>query len=67
MANQTDLAIDVLGLNLHVYPRHIDTYLNLARMYRRKGDVEEARRCLARAAVVEPTNSAVAAMLDMIQ
>lgn len=67
MANQTELAVDVLGLNLHVYPEHIETYLNLASMYRHKGDVEEARRSLARAAAIEPANATVTAVLDLIR
>ncbi|MBU1050155.1 beta-lactamase family protein, partial [Candidatus Bipolaricaulota bacterium] len=37
-AKKLDLAMDVLGLNIHAYPQYADSYLRLARIYLQKGD-----------------------------
>lgn len=33
MAKQLDLAIEVLGLNIHFHPDHIESYLEQAKLY----------------------------------
>lgn len=41
-AKKLDLAIDVLGLNIHAHPEHVESYLARARLYLRKGDAAQA-------------------------
>ena len=48
-AREIDLAIEVLGLNLHVYPQHVDTYLQQAKYYLYKGELDQARKRLEKA------------------
>jgi CubicO group peptidase (beta-lactamase class C family) len=38
-----DLAIDVLGLNIHVFPGSVDSYIERAKLYQVKGDATQAR------------------------
>jgi CubicO group peptidase (beta-lactamase class C family) len=45
-AKKIDLAIDVLGLNIHAHPEHVESYLARARLYRRKGEAAQAEENL---------------------
>jgi tetratricopeptide (TPR) repeat protein len=58
MAGQTDLAIGVLRLNIQVFPAHIDSYLLLARLFLRKGEIAQARGALAQVLSIDPANAA---------
>jgi CubicO group peptidase (beta-lactamase class C family) len=42
-ANRIDLAIEVLGLNIHVYPEYIESYLEQAKLYLHKGEIAPAK------------------------
>jgi hypothetical protein len=48
-AKRLDLAIEVLGLNIHVYPEHIESYLEQAKLYLRKGEAAQAKEILLKA------------------
>jgi len=61
-----DLAIDVLELNLHVFPEHLDSYLFLAKNYLRKGDHAQAEGALRRALAIQPDRADVLDMLNRI-
>jgi len=59
-----DLAIDVLKLNLRVFPDHVDSYTFLAKNYLRKGDRTQARMMLQKALERSPGDPAAAALLE---
>jgi hypothetical protein len=42
-ANRIDLAMEVLGLNIHVYPEYIESYLEQAKLYLHKGEIAPAK------------------------
>jgi CubicO group peptidase (beta-lactamase class C family) len=52
-----DLAIAVLGLNIHAFPEHFYSYLSLARLYMRKGERLLAEETLHKALLIRPENS----------
>ena len=58
-----DLAIEVLGLNIHVFPEHLGSYLEQARLYLQKGEPAQAKESLLKALSIEPQN-ATAKMLS---
>ena len=66
-AEKLDLAIDVLGLNLHVYPEHVASYLERARLYVRVGESTLAEADLLKALSLEPNHAAAADLLRMVQ
>lgn len=66
-AGKIDLAIEVLGLNIHVYPEHIQSYLEQARLYQTKGDIVQARKCLLIVQSIEPGNTSAARLLELDQ
>ena len=66
-AEKLDLAIDVLGLNLHVYPEHVSSYLERARLYLRVGESTLAEADLLKALSLEPNHAAAADLLRMVQ
>jgi hypothetical protein len=45
-AKQLDLAIDVLGLNIHAHPEHVESYLARAGLYLRTGEAAQAEENL---------------------
>lgn len=57
------LAIDVLGLNIHAFPRQFESYLSLARLYLRKGECMLAEEILRKVLSIKLENSAV---LDLL-
>lgn len=61
-----DLAIDVLGLNLHVFPEHQDSYVMLAKLFLRKGERAQAESTLQKALAIEPGSLGVRELLDKI-
>jgi CubicO group peptidase (beta-lactamase class C family) len=66
-AKKTDLAIEVLGLNIHVYPEYIDSYLEQAKLYLYKGENAQAKENLLKALSIEPNNVTAARLLEMAQ
>ena len=67
MAKKLDLAIEVLGLNIHVYPGHIESYLARARLYLQKGELAQAKESLLKALAIEPDSATAARLLEMVQ
>ena len=51
--NNLDLTIEVLKLNLHVYPRHLESYTRLADCYLRKNEIRPAVQCLQQALEID--------------
>ncbi|HWQ45724.1 MAG TPA: serine hydrolase, partial [Longilinea sp.] len=65
-ARNFDVAVGVLGLNSYVYPEHIGTYLQLAKLYLHHGDRALAERTLKKALEIEPENEEVEKLLEGI-
>ena len=65
-AMKIDLALDVLGLNIHVYPQHVETYLERAKLYLHKGEIASAKESLMKALSIEPDNLPAAELLERI-
>jgi CubicO group peptidase (beta-lactamase class C family) len=66
-AKKIDLAIEVLGLNIHVYPEYIESYLEQAKLYLHKGEIAQARESLLNACSIEPDNATAARLLERVQ
>ena len=66
-AMKIDLAIEVLGLNIHVYHEHVETYLERPKLYLHKGEFAAAKESLMKALSIEPDNLAAAELLERIQ
>lgn len=66
MANQVDMAIDVLGLNIHVFPDFVDSYTEQARLYLRKGDLKQGKKSLQMALSLDPVNVSASRLLASI-
>ena len=66
-AKKIDLAIEALELNIHVYPEHVDSYIEQAKLYLHKGELARAKECLLKARSIEPDNATVARMLEIDQ
>jgi CubicO group peptidase (beta-lactamase class C family) len=66
-AQKIEMAIDVLGLNIHVYPNYVESYLNRARLYLRQGDIGKAKESLIKALSLEPDNATATTLLEMVQ
>ena len=64
-ANKIDLAIAVLGLNIHFYPEHIDSYLEQAKLCLLRGEIEPARQSAHKVLSLDPDNAGAARLLDM--
>lgn len=62
--SKLDLAIDVLKLNLHVFPQHGGSYLMLARLYLQKGEHLQAMGLLEKALALEPDNTTAMTLLQ---
>jgi CubicO group peptidase (beta-lactamase class C family) len=66
-AGKVDLAIEVLGLNINIYPEHVESYLQRARLYQQKGETRQAREDLLKALSIEPENATAARLLGLVQ
>jgi len=66
-AKKIDLAIDVLGLNIHVYPEYIESYIEQAKLHLYKEETALAAERLLKAQSIEPDNIAVSEMLKMVR
>ncbi len=62
-----ELAIDVLGLNIHAFPEHIESYIEQAKLYLQQGNPTSAEATLLKALSIEPTDAAAAELLDKIR
>ena len=61
-----DLAMDVLGLNLHVFPEDQESYLMLAKLYLHKGQRAQAESTIQKALAIDPGSLGVRELLDKI-
>ncbi len=61
-----DLAIDLLRLNLQVFPKHVGSYLLLAKLYVKKGDPAQAQIALQDAHAVVPDSLRVTELLARV-
>ena len=66
-AKKTDLAIEVLGLNIHAYPEYIESYLEQAKLYLYQGKIMQAKESLLKALSIEPDNITAASLMTMVQ
>jgi Tfp pilus assembly protein PilF len=66
-AKKIDLAIEVLRLNIHVYPEYIESYLEQAKLYLYKGEPAPAEERLLKAQSIQPDNAAVTDMLKKVR
>jgi len=62
-----DLAIEVLELNLHAFPEHMDSYLYLAKLYLQQGRGTQAEETLVRALTSKPDYVAAVELLQRVQ
>jgi CubicO group peptidase (beta-lactamase class C family) len=65
-ARRIDLAIETLGLNIHVYPDYIESYIAQTKLYARKGDTEQAKAVIVKALSIESDNATVARLRQMV-
>lgn len=66
-AKKIDMAIDVLELNIHVYPEYIESYIEQAKLHLRKGEHATAMERLEVARSIQPDHAVVAGLLEKIQ
>lgn len=64
---QIELAMDVLRLNLHVFPEHVDSYLYLAKLCLTNGNVGQAEEALSNALAIQPDNPAIQDQLQKLR
>jgi tetratricopeptide (TPR) repeat protein len=65
-AKKLDLAIEVLDLNIHVYPKYVESYIKQAKIYLPKGEFTEAEKSLLKALSIEPDNATVVELLELV-
>lgn len=65
-AGKPDLAIGVLGLNIHAFPEYPASYLEQAKLYLRKGEPAPAEDALIKILSIQPDNAAAIRLLDQI-
>jgi tetratricopeptide (TPR) repeat protein len=58
-----DMAIDVLELNLHVFPEHLDSCIFLAKLYVRKDDRTRAESAIQKVLALDPGNDMAQSLL----
>jgi tetratricopeptide (TPR) repeat protein len=66
-AKKLDLAIDVLGLNIHVFPEHVESYIERAKLYLQKGEFAQAEESLLKALSIKPDSTAAAELLEKVR
>jgi CubicO group peptidase (beta-lactamase class C family) len=67
IAGNADLAVGVLGLNLHAFPGSAGSYYYLAQAYSRKGSLQRAEECAVKALELNPGDTAAAEFLDRLR
>lgn len=65
-AKKPDLAIDVLGLNIHVFPEYVESYTRRAKNHLQKGEFTQAEESLLIALSIEPDNPTVVELLETV-
>jgi CubicO group peptidase (beta-lactamase class C family) len=65
-AKKLDLAMDVLGLNIHVYPGHIESHVERARIALLKDEIVQAEESLVKVLSMEPNNIPASRMLETV-
>jgi CubicO group peptidase (beta-lactamase class C family) len=61
------LATEVLGLNIHAFPEHMDSYLYLAKLYLQQGRSAQAEETLLKAFSIKSDCAAVAELLEKVK
>jgi CubicO group peptidase (beta-lactamase class C family) len=65
-ANKIDLAIAVLGFNIDIFPQYIESYLEQAKLYLRKGEIGQAKQSLLKALALDPDNARAIRLLERV-
>ncbi len=63
---KSDLAIEVLKLNLQAFPDHVGSYLFLARLFLKKGEHSRAEESLRKALATQPENPVALELLSKV-
>jgi CubicO group peptidase (beta-lactamase class C family) len=63
-SGKIDMAIEVLGLNIHAYPEYIESYLEQAKLYLKKGKNGLSEKVLQKALSIEPENDVASNLLE---
>jgi CubicO group peptidase (beta-lactamase class C family) len=66
VAGKIDLALEVLGFNLEVYPKHVASIIQQAKLHYFNGSNTKARKCLMTALTLEPENVEAKELLSLI-
>ena len=62
-----DLAIEVLELNIHAFPEHVDSYIHLAKLHLHKSEGAQAEETLLKALAIQPDSAAAVELLEKVQ
>jgi CubicO group peptidase (beta-lactamase class C family) len=65
-AKKYDMAIDVLELNLHVFPEHIDSLILLAQLCIQNGDEARAKAAIQKVLAVAPNNTSASSLFHQL-
>ncbi len=66
-ANNLDLAIEVLSLNIQIFPNNIRSYLEQAKLNLQIGEIAQAKKSILKALSIEPGNAKATDLLKMVQ
>ena len=67
LAKKTDLVEDVLKFNIHVFPKSVNSYIMLAKIYLQDGELAKAGECLETALAIDPENTEANALLIKVR
>ena len=59
--------IEILELNIHAFPEHLESYTRLAGIHLQNGDPVQAEKCLVKALSIQPDHAPAVEMLDKIR
>jgi CubicO group peptidase (beta-lactamase class C family) len=62
-----DLAMEVLELNIHAFPEHMDSYIYLAKLYLQQGKRAQAEETLLIALAIKPDCAAAVELLEKVR
>jgi CubicO group peptidase (beta-lactamase class C family) len=60
-------AIDILVLNIHAFPEHVESYTHLAGIHLQQGKPAQAEECLEKALSLEPGNPLATGLMEKIR
>ncbi len=66
-ANNLDLAIDVLSLNIQIFPNNIRSYLQQGKLYLQIGEIAQAKKRILKALLIEPGNATATDLLKIVE